>query len=184
MRIFLLPLILVFELFAGIYDYDYKLQDTSINLVEKNIFMNGDFQEIIRFKMLLFKDGKLSEHSKHYENIVKKIKDYQDEGKSIRVTIIGHTDRPTDDKNEITINSKTYANKIQDMYRYSLSSDESDVLSKNYADNIKKMFIDENIPEKILYVENRKGDDISFTGATTQGRQLSNCVLVSIYVMK
>ncbi len=183
MKLFLLPIILAFELFAGIYDY--KVDNSAVNSVKPNTFMYGSFQEIIRFEMLWFENEELSDSNTiRYNNVINTIKDYQQNGTSIRVTILGHTDRPTDDENELTIDSDTYANNIQNLFRYSLDTNESDTKSTNYANNIKEMFLDENISKEILYVEQRQGNDVSFTDTTSYTRDLSNGVLVSIYVLK
>ncbi len=185
MRLLLLPIILVFKLCAGIYDYDYKLEASKDVVSEPNLFMYGDFEKIIRYEILQFEDKEMKQSSVcKFKNIVKEIKTFKDENKDIIITIIGHSDEPTDDANELSIDSDTYANKIQNVFRYSLDSNESDKLSKNYAQSIEKMFIDENISKDILYVENTKGYDRSYTDASKEGRELSNGVMVSIYVNK
>jgi len=60
--------------------------------------------------MLWYKDGKLSTQSKKtFDKIVKTIKRFDEKKERMILTIIGHTDRPTDDPNEKTIDSDTYA---------------------------------------------------------------------------
>jgi len=150
--------------------------------------MYGEFDEIIRFEMLHYEDGELDqkeidENTTDFEHIVKTIKTYLENKRDIKVKIIGHTDEPTDDISELSIDSDTYANKIQNLFRYELDTKESEELSKEYAKDVKQKFIDNEIPKELLVVEYRAGKDMGFTDATTKGRDLSNRVKVTIYVL-
>jgi outer membrane protein OmpA-like peptidoglycan-associated protein len=173
-------------LYGGTYDDIYSLamdtdkQDQRI----KNKFMDGEFDEIIRFDALLFNDSdELSSDSKEYlKEIIKKTKEYIDGGKKISITVIGHTDRPTDSCNEAKAASNTYAANIEDAFSYSLDSNESKKLSKNYAQFINKKLLDNDIDENIISVEYRKGKDIAYSDSMQSARELSNRVMVSIYV--
>jgi outer membrane protein OmpA-like peptidoglycan-associated protein len=184
----LLALILACSLFAGTYDYEYNVvkNTNEIGVATKALdeFMYGDFKEIIRFDMLSFdvNGGNLSVNSReNFDYIVKTIKDYE-KREDIRITIIGHTNRPTDDYNEQVVDSDTYANAIQNLFRSSLDTNTSADLSKNYANAIQEKLVDSNIDKSITVVEYRRGDDLGFTDATTEGRDLSNRVMVTMYV--
>ena len=116
------------------------------------------------------------------DKAAEKIKNYISDGKIIKVTLIGHTDRPTDDKNEQAVESDTYANTIQNMFRYSLSESNSSKISEEYANALKNTLLNNNVPEDILFVEHRSGKDLAFSGDELEDRALSNRVMVTIYV--
>lgn len=187
---FLLALLLAFPLFAGTYTDNYKIEKEAVKTDRAlDQFMYGDFKEIVRFEMLKFEDGELDDeqsedrNSTHLEYITKTIKEYIANRENIRVTIIGHTNEPTDDKNEKTTHSDTYANKIQDWFRYSLDTNTSKDLSRDYAKAIQDAFVADEIDEEITVLEYRGGDDIAFSDGTSDGQMLSNRVMVTIYVL-
>ncbi|WP_295048122.1 OmpA family protein [Sulfurimonas sp.] len=177
--------LLACSLFGGTYDYEYKIEDANTaKSAELDAFMYGDFKEIVRFSMLGYKNGILCEdNASHYNKIVETIKEYKNNDEEIRVKIIGHTNKPTDDINEKRIDSKTYANKIQNSFRYSLDTNESQNLSKDYARDIADKFIADEIDEELLVLEHRAGSDMAFTDETQKGRDLSNRVMVTMYVL-
>ena len=187
MKTFLLSLILAYSLFAGTYDYKYGVventDEASVATKALDEFMYGDFKEIVRFNMLSFRGGELDVDShENYDDIVRTIKDYVDKCEDVRVTIIGHTSEPTDDYNEHVADSDTYANAVQNLFRTALDTNTSAKLSESYAQDIQQKFIDSNISESITVVEYRRGDDLAFTDATRKGRNLSNRVMVTMYV--
>jgi len=181
MKNLLIIISLSYLLFAGTYDYDYNLnKDSNITAVEKlDPFMFGKFKEIVRFNMLSFDNDELDDDTQH---IIDKIKTYIDDEQKIIIKIIGHTNEPTDDHNELAVDSDSYANTIQNWFRSSLDTQTSDKLSKNYADDVKQILLDSGIEESLIVVENRKGDDMAFSDTLTGGRDLSNRVMVSVYV--
>ena len=89
------------------------------------------------------------------------IKAYSDDGKNIKVTLIGHTGPTTDNKSEVSIDSDTYANHIQNWFRSSLDTNESNETSQNYALDIQKLMTDNNISKDILVVETKKTNNQS-----------------------
>lgn len=169
------------SLSAGVYDNTYTLSAEDNKTISKpsDKFMNGDFEEIIRFKMLDFSNGM---NNKAVDNIIKKIKSYDKSNKKLNVTVIGHTQETTDDANEVTIDSKTYANKIQNLFRNSYDTNESKEDSKNFALSVQKRMLDNNISKNIITVEYRGDKDLGFSDATTEGIERSNRVMVTIYV--
>ncbi len=181
---YLLALLLAYPLFAGTYDYDYEIKSKETSSkTTLDTFMYGEFKEIVRFDMLSFDDKVLNEDNKtHYDTIVKTIKDYKEKGKDIRVKIIGHTDEPTDNHNEIVTDSKTYADRVIKWFSYSLDSNKSKTISRDYAKNIQDKFVKDGIDEEITVLEYRAGKDIAFSDGTCKGRELSNRVMVTIYV--
>jgi len=183
-KMILLPLVYSVTLSGATYDETYNVTGKSKSQ-EKNFnrFMDGNFEEIVRFEMINFEDSKITPSSdKRLDVIIKKINKYTQDAKEIKVTLIGHTDRPTDDMNENRIDSDTYANKIQNIFRYSLDENKSTQISKDYAEYIYDRLVKSNIPKDILFVEYRAGKDLAFSGDESDDRELSNRVMVTIYV--
>ncbi len=183
-KMIILPLILSTTLFSGTYDESYSLL-SSKKPQEKNLntYMDGNFEEIIRFDDILFSENGVDETSnKIVDEAIERIKKYTRDTKTIKITLIGHTDRPTDDKNEQTIDSVTYANNIQNMFRYSLNENNSTKISKDYANVLKNKLVDSNISKDILFVEYRGGKDLAYSGDESEDRDLSNRVMVTLYV--
>ena len=183
-KMMILSLLLSSTLVGATYDETYSVVN-SVKSQEKNFntFMDGNFEEIIRFDDILFCGNKVDESS---ENIVdettEKIKNYTKNAKVIKVTLIGHTDRPTDDKNEQIVDSDSYANSIQNMFRYSLNETNSMSISQDYANALKDRLVDNNISKDILFVEYRDGKDLTLSGDESEDRDLSNRVMVTMYV--
>lgn len=181
--LFITSLLLITSLSASTYDENYRVVDLNKSIpANDNVFMNGDFEKIIRFNMINMNDE--DNRSAQVDEVVDQVKSFQEQGKDVKVTIIGHTNRATDDENERTIDSDTYANKIQNWFRYSLDTNSSQKISVDYAETIKEKLLDANLSKDILFVESRGGLDQGFTDATTEGRDLSNRVMVTLYVEK
>ncbi len=183
-KMLILPLVYSLTLFGSTYDETYSvIKSNASELKNNNRFMDGNFEEIIRFDEVQFSDGVVAEdsHTK-LDEIIKKIKKYAEDGKNIKVTLIGHTDRATDEKNERAVDSDTYANTIQNKFRYSLNENNSTQFSLSYANAIESKFIENNISKDIVFVEHRAGKDLAYSGDTTEVRELSNRVMVTMYV--
>ena len=183
-KMMILPLVLSSTLLAGTYDETYSVRDSKKSQ-EKNVntYMDGNFEEIIRFDDILFKENRVDENSKKtVDETIEKIKKYTKDGKDIKVTVIGHTDRTTDDRNEQKIDSDTYANRVQNIFRYSLNENNSTQISEDYANTLKKKLVDSNISKDLLFVEYRSGKDLAFSGDESEDRDLSNRVMVTMYV--
>ncbi len=181
-KLLVASLLFTLSLSAGMYEDNYSVvQDVNKTIeANENSFMYGEFEEIIRFDAILLGGKKLDKASqKNLDNTISKIKEYIDDAKELKVTIIGHTQAVTDDKNEVSID----ANRVQNWFRHSLDTNESNEISQEYAQNIKKMMSHNNISEDILVVENRRGDDLAFSDATNEGKKLSNRVMITLYVL-
>ncbi len=183
-KMMILPLVLSSILFSGTYDETYNVLDSNKSQKKNfNTYMDGSFEEIIRFDDILFSENRVDENSsKIVDETIEKIKKYTKDGKTIKVTLIGHTDRPTDDINEKKIDSDTYANSIQNMFRYSLNENNSTQISKDYANTLKKRLVDSDISKDILFVEYRGGKDLAYSGDESEDRDLSNRVMVTLYI--
>ena len=183
-KMIMLPLVLSSTLIGATYDERYSVVNSEKSQ-EKNVntFMDGNFEEIIRFDDILFSGNSVEESSeKTVDETIQKIKNYTKNGKVIKVTLIGHTDRPTDDKNEKTADSDSYANSIQNIFRYSLNESNSTQVSQDYANALQNRFIDSNISKDILFVEYRGGQDLAYSGDESENRDLSNRVMITMYV--
>jgi len=183
-KIMILPLVLSSILLSATYDETYSVLD-SRESQEKNVntYMDGNFEEIIRFDAILFSENKIDKSSeKIVDEAIEKIKNFTKNGKVIKVTIIGHTNRATDDMNEQTVDSDTYANRIQNIFRYSLNENNSTKKSEDYADRVKKILVDGDIPKEILFIEYRGGKDLAYSDDKSEDRDLSNRVMLSVYI--
>lgn len=169
------------SLSAGVYDNTYVLSkvqnETLANPSDK--FMNDDFIEIVRFNMIDFTDGM---DGKAVDTIIDKIKAYDKKYKKIDITIIGHTREVTDSRAEVTIDSRTYANKIQKFFSKSYDTNQSKQDSKSFALSVQQRMIDNNISKDITSVEYRADYDLGFSDETQKGVDLSNRVMVTMYV--
>lgn len=187
MKTYILNLLLVSSLFAGTYDDPYtpiKLEGvTATKHVDQ--FMDGTFEKIIRFDALEFSDRSFSEDSKeNFEKIVSTIEDYIEKDEKIKVTIIGHARERTDISQELTVDSDTYANNIQNMFRFSQDQEETQKHSDDFATTVTNKLLDNNISQEILVKEYRSSTDMGYTTATTRGQELSNRVKVTIYILE
>ncbi|MDF1875010.1 OmpA family protein [Sulfurimonas sp. SAG-AH-194-I05] len=183
MKKYLGQLLLVSSLLAGTYDDVYTVADQTNMAQDMDQFMYGDFSEIIRFEMLSFQNGYLDDDSDEIlHRIVKKIKSYRDNNQEIKIKIIGHAREATDDQGEVSIDSNTYANHMQNWWRDSVSTQETRNDSKDYANTIFTYLKDNEVNENIIFVEHRGAEDVLFTTASEEGIRLSNRVMVTIYV--
>ncbi len=182
---YLLALLFAYSLFAGTYDDTYTLKENNNTSKTKlDRFMYQDFKEIIRFDMLHFTHNKLSEGSQStYDKIVETIKEYNQKDEDFVVKIIGHTNRATDDKNERNNDSDTYADTIIAWFEYSLDKNTTEHLSRDYAKDIQNSLFKDEIKEELLVVEYRAGKDMAYDDTNTKGRDLSNRVMVTMYVI-
>ncbi len=183
MKLFLLPLLFSVFAYAGTYDYSYSPLDEETNNTTKDPFMYGDFEKIIRFEPLLF-DGEAltADAEKYLDTIVKTVEKYSEENKTFGLTIVGHTAATTDDPNENAINSHTYAEKIISWFSKDLDRNTSARISEGFAEKVQKLLIDRGIDKNMTSLENRNGQDQAFSDATSEGRNLSNRVLVTLYL--
>jgi outer membrane protein OmpA-like peptidoglycan-associated protein len=187
MRKLTLSLALAAALFGSTYEYRYGVsaQDQNATASQRDFFMYGNFEEIIRFAPLYVEDGAIDEDSQeNYDAIVKKIKELQEGTTPFYVTLLGHSDTPTDDANEKSVDSSTYANAIQNLFRYELDSNESLQKSGEYVENLKKRLAEDGIEEKNLVLEHRGGLENLFTQTYDDGREENNRVMVAIYTAK
>lgn len=201
MKSFLIIFLLSYLLLAGTYDYSYSANidsngsnlsfdsnESNASYGELDFFMGGEFKEIIRFNALVFDGTRLEEQYvedtdvTYFEYILTTIKSYIVRDKDIKIKIIGHTKEATDDYNEAVVDSDTYANAIQNWSRPSLTTQRSAKLSMDYADKIQRMLQDENISKELMVKENRRGDDMAFSDALDEGKDLSNRVMLTLYV--
>jgi len=176
MRFIIIFLLLLSGLNANIYDK---------STYSKNYFYDTEFEEIVRFDPLEFQSDELCSQSEEYlKEVVQKIKNYTDAEKSILITIVGHTALTTDDANEKKLESRTYARKIQNYFSDSFDTNESFDKSQSYASKIQEYLAQEGVDKNITTLELRSDKDELFSTETEDGYELSNRVMVSMYVEK
>lgn len=185
MRPYLLLMLMSVSAYAGTYDYSYlplgKAQES--NATTADPFMYGDFEKIIRFKALLFDGKTLSADSKEYlGTIAKTVGEYKARGQKVGVTIIGHTQALTDDPNENAIKSHVYAEKVVSWFSRGLDRNTSERISEGYAKKVQTLLADQDVDKNLTSLEYRGGQDEAFSDATSEGRDLSNRVMVTLYV--
>jgi len=185
MKKILFGLFLALALNADIYDYDFNVaQKANASQVKADPIMNGSFLEIVRFDAIPFtKEVEGDKVSSQLDAIADKIKEYQEKNEEIVVSIIGHTEATTDDMNEKTIDSDTYANSIQNFFGNSLGEYCSANYSSEYAKEVQESLHQRGVDENITTVEYRNGKDLAYSDATDEGRDLSNRVMVALYVL-
>jgi len=185
MKLFSLIIFMTLFAHAGIYDYSYSPLSTEKEsaTTAKDPFMYGDFEKIIHFKALYFDGDELSDDSREYfDTIVKKVEEYRDGKRKLGVTIISHTAATTDDRSENTISSTTYAETVIGWFSKDLDSNESTRISEAFANEVQTLLIDNGIDKNMTSVEYRGGQDKAFSDATSEGDDLSNRVMVTLYV--
>ena len=140
---------------ASVYDYA-QFMYTKDDKTKNNPFMDGHFDEIIRFdKITLNSSSKLTtnEGKKIINDIFQKVTDYLQESKKIKLSVIGHSSL---DELDETKNIK---------------------LSKEHALNIQMLLKDKGIDQSIITIDYRGSKDKLFTPYTREER-----VMVSMYV--
>ena len=170
---------------AGTYDNYYSVGNDNKNVLSKNDnrFIDGDFQEIIHFNPLQFRYNNLNEKSReNYKFLVEKIRNYQDRALDFKVVVIGYTNESTDNKNEQSIDSKTYANKIQNMFRYKESIQSVQNRTQSYVANVQEKLLSDGINKNNIVIEFRGGQDLMYTDESANSRDLSNRVMLTLYV--
>ena len=180
-RTLLVWALLIVSLNAGIYDTTYSLsQDSKQSAINPtDIYMTDDFIEIIRFDRIEFAVGM---DNKLIQSIINQIKSYNKKDKKIHIRILGHTQEVNDNANENTINSKTYVSRMQNFFRSSYDTNQSNQDSRKFALQVKEKMLDNNISKDIITVEYRGAKDLVFSDATDAEIDLSNRVMVTMYV--
>lgn len=155
----IITLLLIFlfslSLKASIYK-EYSLYEAK---EEKNQFMSGSFDEIIRFNKILLTSHSFDDTtSKSLDSILKKIQDNTSQSNKVLISIIGHASQ-------------------------NLQSDKEALEeSKKNALVIKKYFIDKGINEDTLFLEYRGAKDSLYSTATQASRDMSQRVMISLYI--
>lgn len=176
-RLLVLPLVAVLSLSAFSYEDKYISND--------DVLMESSFSEIIRFDPLHFDSSEIEDSSKSIlEDAIRRIKTHSDLHNQLRVTIIGHTQSQTDDKNEKRIESTTYAKYIENIFTRELDVNSSKKKADNYADSVYKEMLDANISKDIISLENHAGYNLAYSKTSTDADELSNRVMVTLYILQ
>lgn len=150
-----------------------------------NPFFYSDFKEILRFEPLMFSnDDNMTSESKKYLNdkILETIKELNSSEEEYLITVVGHYERPTDDYYEKLADSQAYGREIYRLFEEETSSQTSFDKSEKYALIVKDKLVDEKVDENLITTEFRAGGDNAYTNENQDTKELSNRVLVSIYV--
>jgi len=153
------------------------------NKANDSFFYENKFEKIIRFDMIVFVDDEVDDKSKEIlYDAIQTIKRYQNSNKDIRVTIIGHTSAVTEDENEKCVESTSYAKAICNLFTSCLTKEDARKKSKEYADYIATIMHKNHIRKDKTIVEYQSGNDLAYSDSTQKGRDLSNRVMITLYV--
>ncbi len=130
-----------------------NLNPLNFSLKKTDQFMDGEFIEIKRFDAIYEDTSELV-----LDEIFKTIKQYIAVNKNIKLSVLGHSS----DK---------------------LNRDDALSLSKELTLKIAKKLEENNIPKEIITLEYRSSKNLGFTTATNDGIELSNRVMLSMYVI-
>lgn len=149
------PFLLVSSLFAGSYDYNYSPLQKEAQGVEKDYFFYGDFEKIIRFDPIYFHDGSSqSSADSILDSVVKNVDTLKEQERNVSVTVIGHSFEENEDEN----------------------------LSQSYMQSVVDALVDRGLDKELISKDARKTKDKAATDLTQEGRDLSERVMVTIYV--
>ena len=166
----------------GIYNYKYS---PNVEIQEReNIFLEGNFDIIKRYKSLYFTENNLTEDAnKTLSEIVQKLHNYiDDESREVVVSVIGYTQKVEDNKTEVSLDSG-YTNFFQSVgQRDDLDPKEASKSTISYMKIVYDKLLDNNISKDIIYRESRVGKDEIQTEEFSEGREKNNRVEVAIYV--
>ena len=150
------------------------LQASIVHQID-DAFFEDDFEQIIRFDRLHFNDeGFLDAKSlKTVQDAVKKIKEIQKTSK-VKVTLVGHMYKADD----------YYPKKIKNSLSYIDDINKSTNESIAYVQKLEKYLVEKGIDSTIISLYAKRGKVLSFSDETLESGELSNRVMLSIYVLK
>lgn len=185
MRLFVLLMGLSVLGYAGIYDSNYSPLEPSAKSASDagNELFYGDFDKIERFKPIFFEGDSLGDDAKkQLDKIAENVKNHAKENKKMRVSIIAYTEALTDDKNEQINASKNYASRIIRWFSKDLDKNSSEKQATSYAQDVLDALESRGVDKNITLVESRSGQDQAFSDETSEGREASNRVVVTLYI--
>ncbi len=178
MKFYIYILALISFVNAETYNNTYS----SVN-EEKNILMTSDFKEIIRFEEIVFEDDKILAKSEHTINKIllefKKIKD-----ENFIVSIIGHTRESKDIQRKNKLVSTVYIKSLYVNYDDVLSEKCSYDISKDYTIQVSNKLHQNGIDKIHHVIKNKLGKDNLYVNISNKEKDLSNRVMVSIYILE
>ena len=206
MKYIAMTMVLAFSLYGDIYDtysptgvqqeHNGTVQNIEINESEHNNsvaiadidanvtadFLNQDyFTNVIRYAPIFFDGEDMDGNASAILDKVMYDLNASDMNKS-RMTIIGHTPESKDVNNSISTN--WFVSFFQGMATHEGNSVDEDInLSKKRGEIVYEWFIDQNVSEKIMLVDERAGKDKLFTEGTSEGRDKNNRVDIALYVI-
>lgn len=163
-------------------NYSVNSVKNSIPLENDNRFMQGNFDKIYRFEMVAFDEDSIREDSKPtLQKIMQKVHELESQKKEFSITLTSHTEETTDDKNENSIQSQSYANSIQSLFQKEFSQEDALHLSKQYAKRLQEELHNNGVAKEHIFVEYRAAEDTVLTEIDDDDKELSHGVFVAIY---
>jgi len=148
----------------------------SMPFEEGDRFYQDKYETIIRYKPLCFaNDNSLkSDANSTLEAVKKKLKELKENSKLFEITVIGHH------YNE----DAYYPKHIENNLDYSITTLDKDSRSQQYVETITNELLKNKIEEKLIHTYSQGGRYLLTTDETKESSELSNCVMISIYILK
>ena len=199
-------MVLALSLYGGIYDayspisvqqeQSITVQNIDVNESEHNnsiriadvdanvtaAFFNQDyFTQIIRYAPIFFDGEDMDGNASAILDKIMYDLNASDMKKS-RVTIIGHTPESKDVNNSVSTN--WFVSFFQNIATHEGNDVDEDInLSKKRGEIVYQWFIDQNVSEKIMLVDERAGKDKLYTEGVSEGRDKNNRVDIALYII-
>lgn len=169
---------------AKSYTDNYTLiSKSSTSQQNDNRFMQGNFEKIYRYEMVMFDGDDVAQDSEAtLQKIVQQAQALQAQKRAFRVTLVSHTEQTSDDKNENAIESQSYASRIQAAFREDFTRDDALRLSKRYGALLQGKLIESGISQEVIFLEYRAGNDAVTSLIEDEDREASHGVFATLYV--
>lgn len=145
--------VLSMQLYGGTYDYNYSPFEADLKSEKKDPFVYGNFEKIVRFEALNFTDLVMdSKGNATLDAIIQRVQSELNASTEGNITVIGH------------------------------AAYEGGDYSAQNAQAVADRLIENGVNKNIITVESRGIKDLAYSYATDQGKELSNRVMVTLYI--
>ena len=169
----------------NIYNFKYSpIEGTQ--QIKNNIFLNGNFDSILRYDSLYFNGKSLeSDSQKNFNTIKKKIHEFtNDKTHEIIVSVVAYTQKVVNKNQEIKLDT-SYTNFFQSIaQRDNKNKEDASNEAVNSMQIIYDEMLDNNISKEIIYRENCTGKANLYSEEFSEGRSKNNRINITIYVKK
>ena len=157
-----------------------KIADVDANVTAA--FLQQDFfTNIIRYKPIFFDGESMDGDASAILDKVMEDLNATDMNKS-RLSIIGHTPESKDVNNSLPTN--WFVSFFQSVATHEGNDPEADKnLSQKRGEIVHDWFMDQNVSQKIVFVDERAGKDKLYTEGISEGRKKNNRVDIALYVI-